>query len=92
MTRILIDVEGIETAGRRLGALARAGRDLRPVFVQIGEYLIRSTRDRFRDQKSPEGVPWAPLSEAYARRKHPNRQRILTRHGDLQSQLSYRAD
>ena len=41
--------------GHRLGALSCSGRNPRPVFVRTGEYLIRSTRDRFRDQQSPQG-------------------------------------
>lgn len=36
---------------------------------QIGEYVLRSTRDRAALQLSPDGVPWSPLSPRYARRK-----------------------
>lgn len=36
---------------------------------QIGEYVLRSTRDRAALQVSPDGMPWAPLTPRYARRK-----------------------
>lgn len=39
------------------------------LLSQIGYYVVRSTRDRAALQISPDGVPWAPLSPRYARRK-----------------------
>jgi len=90
-SRIRIDADGIESVEQRLGALARAGRDLQPLFARIGEYLVASTKQRFRDEKSPDGAPWAPLSRATKARKKKNRDRILTLHGDLGSQIAWRA-
>ena len=47
--------------------------DLRPVMDDIGEYLVKSTKDRFGKGVSPDGVPWAPKSPvtlaAYGARK-----------------------
>lgn len=89
--RIRIDVDGLDGARLGLRRLVSAARDVRPVFVQIGEYLVGATRDRFRDQKDPDGVPWAPLTEATRSRKPRNKDRILTLHGDLGGQISWRA-
>ena len=88
--RIRIDVVGLEDTERRLGRLVAAGRDVRPLFVQIGEYLVGATKDRFRTQKDPDGAPWAPLTEATRSRKKRNKDRILTLHGDLGSGSSPR--
>lgn len=61
-------------AGAAATALAGVGRQLdddgRTLLLQdIGEYLLRSTRDRAAGQVSPDGVPWAALSPRYAARK-----------------------
>ena len=45
--------------------LARASGqldDMTPVMDQIGEYLVMSTKERFKAGVSPEGVKWAPKS------------------------------
>lgn len=91
MARIAVDVVGIDEATRRLGALAAAGRDLTPLMRSIGEYLVRVTRDRFADERAPDGTPWQPLSETTRRRKRRNKDRILTESGALGMQIVYRA-
>lgn len=48
-------------------ALQPAGLSL--LLSDIGEYLLRSTRDRAALQISPDGKPWAALSPSYARWK-----------------------
>ncbi|MYE03151.1 MAG: hypothetical protein F4Y03_18125, partial [Alphaproteobacteria bacterium] len=68
-----LELIGLDAAGRRLGKLADAGRDLTPVFADIGEYLVRTTKDRFRSQTDPSGRPWKPLSESYRKRKKRNK-------------------
>ena len=35
----------------------------------MGEHMINTTRERFRDEKAPDGTPWAPLSETTLKRK-----------------------
>ncbi len=89
--RISIDVVGIDTATKRLGALAAAGQDLTPVMRDIGEYLVRVTKDRFADERGPDGTPWQPLSEATRKRKRRNKSRILTRDGFLGGQIPFQA-
>lgn len=40
---------GIEDVERSLGAHVAAGRNLTSLMADIGEYLVRTTKDRFRD-------------------------------------------
>ncbi len=61
-----IDDRDVQAAFDRL---LKAGESLEPAFRNIGEYLLISHRERFRAQESPEGVPWAPLSDLTLRRK-----------------------
>ena len=78
--------------GATLDRLKEAGADLRPVMEDVGEYLLRTTRERFRDQEDPDGSPWAPLSPGYQARKPRNRNKVLTLNGYLGGGLVYRAD
>lgn len=58
-----------------------------PLWQTIIEYLTRVHRARFKAQVAPDGTPWTPLSPAYQRRKHKNRNRILTFRGYLSGTL-----
>ena len=78
-----VELTGVTEAERRLRALAAAGQDLTPAMRDIGQYLVNVTKQRFADQKDPEGMPWAPLSEHTKARKRRNPNRILTEHGHL---------
>tara|TARA_R110000868_G_scaffold368852_1_gene631989 strand:- start:12221 stop:12790 length:570 start_codon:yes stop_codon:yes gene_type:complete len=35
--------------------------DKRPFYASVGERLLTSTKDRFRQQTAPDGTPWKPL-------------------------------
>ncbi|HET8942292.1 MAG TPA: phage virion morphogenesis protein [Rudaea sp.] len=68
-------------------AVADAGRD-------IGEYMLRSTRERSAREQSPDGVPWVALSPKYAARKQRKRPGVGLLHFDdfmLGARLSYQA-
>jgi phage virion morphogenesis (putative tail completion) protein len=56
MIRIDITTEALQQS---LAHLQRAGRDLRPVFKDIGEELVKSTHRRFEDGIGPDGKKWA---------------------------------
>ena len=86
--RIDIDDQRVNAAMR--GLLA-AGQDLSEPFEVIGAYLERVTDQRFRDQQSPDGTPWAPLSPSYRATKKKNQDLILVLNGYLQSQMFYQA-
>ena len=49
------------------------GEGLRLMLDDIGEYLVRATRERASRQGSPEGVAWAALSPRYQRAKDKKR-------------------
>ncbi len=63
--------------------------DLTPVFRDMGEHLLNSTRARFQSQTDPSGLPWAPLSPTYQARKRKNKGKILTLEGRLRGLLNY---
>ena len=56
MIRIDLNTETLQQA---LVHLQRAGRELRPVFKDIGEELVKSTHRRFEDGIGPDGKKWA---------------------------------
>ena len=74
-----------------LRALETKLGDLRPVFRDIGEALLNSTRERFNTQTAPDGSPWAQLSPDYKQRKKKHSDLILTLNGYLRGTLNYQA-
>lgn len=89
MAGATLEIRIDDTALRSALAQLRATTgDLRPVFRDLGEALLNSTRARFSTQTAPDGSPWAALSPAYARRKKQNRDKILTLRGHLRGTLA----
>ncbi len=76
---------------RGLRALEAKLGDLTPFFLDIGEALLNSTRERFRSQTAPDGSPWAALTDDYRARKKKNASLILTLNGYLRGRLGYQA-
>ncbi|WJG22154.1 phage virion morphogenesis protein [Vibrio furnissii] len=74
---------------QRLNKLLEKGTDLTPAFATIGEDLLISHHQRFLDQISPEGVPWAPLSKTTKALKTKNVDTILVFNDFLRSTLNY---
>ncbi|MGL0943362.1 phage virion morphogenesis protein [Vibrio vulnificus] len=74
-----------------LNQLIKRGSNLMPAMMEIGEELLISHDQRFRDQKSPDGVPWAPLSETTKSLKTKNIDAILVLNGLLSGTLNYQA-
>lgn len=72
MPEIKIEIDDREMRAA-LARLRARGSDLRPVLAQIGEALVDSTRQRFRQGSAPDGTPWAPNSPVtvleYVRRR-----------------------
>lgn len=94
MAGVTIKVEFDDREVRRaLDRLAKAGADLTPAMREIGEVMVSSAKERFADQKSPDGTPWAPLSESTKKRKRKkrNKDKILTLDGFLRGTLAYQA-
>ena len=76
---------------RALRRLIAAGSDMTPAMRDIGEHLLNTTRERFVDQKAPDGKPWATLTPTTRERKRRNKDKILTLEGYLRGNLAYRA-
>ena len=47
--------------------LLQAGRDLTPAMRRIAAALQDSVAEAFNRQVSPDGIPWAPLSDVWQR-------------------------
>jgi len=76
-----------------LGRLRGDDRDL--MLAQMGEYLLRSTRERAAREEDPNGRKWRPLEPAYARWKAKKRPGVPILKFDfhmLGDQLSYQVD
>jgi phage virion morphogenesis protein len=58
-----------------------------PLLAQLGEYTLRTTRDRFKTQTAPDGTAWQALVPWYKKEKSQNKNRVLTLRGFLRGQL-----
>lgn len=88
---VAIDDRALVAALQRLQQ--RVG-DLRPVYRDIGEQIQNQTKQRFRDQVDPDGIPWAdyaPLDDEYQARKEKNADKILVLNGYLANGIHYQA-
>lgn len=65
-TTITVDDAAILAA---LDGLTAATADLAPLWAAIGEVLVSSTKERFREERDPVGNAWAPLNRLYAATK-----------------------
>lgn len=87
---VSVDDKQLRTA---MTALLAKGRDLEPAMRSIGEMMLRSTDQRFRDQRDPEGKAWLPISPAWRDEKKRNKQlqTILQMRGRLRGSIAYHA-
>lgn len=90
--RILLDVRwgGTREALQRLTAFGDAGLEL--ALADMGEYLMRSIRERAAREVDPQGVPWTPLSPRYKRfkdAKRPGKKKLTFDNHMLFDQFSY---
>lgn len=53
---------GFVTTALRLAQAKIA--DMKPVYDDIGEYMIKATKDRFKAGIDPDGTPWVPKKPA----------------------------
>lgn len=51
-------------AADELEALLRRIGDRRPFFKSVQDRLLKNAQEAFRDERSPEGTPWAALKAA----------------------------
>lgn len=60
----------------RLKELAERGVRLRPLMLEIGYELVRSTLQRFEDEVDPDGNPWVDLRPATLARKRGSKKLV----------------
>ncbi|EOD9051290.1 phage virion morphogenesis protein [Klebsiella quasipneumoniae] len=63
-----------------------------PLLRSMGERLLEFHQQRFKEQKSPAGVPWKELSSRYRIRKRKNQDKVLTRDGYLRNTLRWQVN
>ena len=82
---ITIDVSQLEALGARV-----ANGDWTPALSTAGKHLEDAARARFDRgaQTSPDGVPRAPWSEAYAKRRGSHHE-LLVGQGDLRRSITH---
>ncbi len=84
MAKIKIDIDD-HAVRQALTGLEDRADDLRPAFQEIGETLLLSTEDRFRDEVDPDGQPWVDvLPRTRARKRNP---KILTEDAHLRGRM-----
>lgn len=78
---------------RALRGLEQRASNFRPALESIGQYLLLRTRERFDQERGPDGRPWQPLSPRTVQRKARSRtalRGILKQSGKLRDTISYR--
>ncbi len=88
-TSISIDTRALDGLKTSLRLMATGVRDTRTLMPRLGEYLQRSTQERFRTQTDPDGGAWAALQPRTRERKRHNRDKILTQRGYLRRGITY---
>lgn len=83
-----IDLNGQESIASALQQLAARTSNLKPALSEVGEYLLDIHEQRFIDQTTPDGDPWAALQPQTVKRK-TRKDRILRESGILADTLSY---
>ena len=68
----MLDFEIDLSTIRAIGDVADRLRDFGPALAETGAYLERTTKQRFLDEKDPDGKPWAPLKPSTLRQKKTN--------------------
>lgn len=79
----------VDDAQARAFLQRQANADMADLLPRLGEYLQRSTQGRFKTQTAPDGTPWAPLQQRYARRKKYSKDKVLTLRGYLRGNIHY---
>ncbi|MBJ2150613.1 phage virion morphogenesis protein [Paracoccus sp. IB05] len=93
MYTVEINTEAVSAALERL---ARGLDDTTPAMQEIGEYLVKSTKDRFPTGKAPDGSAWAAKSQTtiaryLARGDKVDNRPLFGPSGQLSSAIHYRA-
>ena len=89
MIKIEIDIDTLSIT-HALQRLQTAGANPRPVLQEIGEYLVVSTKERFKSKKAPDGSTWADNSPATQAQKKGRSDPLVGESKSLSRQIHYR--
>ncbi|MDX1536392.1 phage virion morphogenesis protein [Arsukibacterium sp.] len=89
-SNISIDAGDANPIADVLDQIVQQGRNLKPAFSQVGEYLVESTQDRFQLELAPDGSLWDPLAPETIKRKNGDT-RILRQSSTLVDTILYDA-
>lgn len=87
---ITVDLNNAEL-DRVLRHLERAAVQLGPVFDDIGQHLVNTTRRRFEDGKAPDGSTWTKNSAVTLARKK-GKKPLVGESGGLSTEIQSQAD
>lgn len=85
--RVRVVDDEVKAALREVLMALPLGGDGRPLFTMIGRHVKTDVQLRFREQKSPDGVPWIP-----SQRVIEEGGQTLRLTGRLRNSISYLAD
>jgi len=88
-TNLSIEIDD-KAALAMLVQLGQAGTG--DLMSRVGEYLERTTKDRFATQTAPDGTPWQALEERYRKRKKYNADKVLTLNTYLGKGIRYQVE
>lgn len=84
---IRLDISAEQQLKDAAAQLKALSGDLRPLQADIGEYLLKTHRERYRDEVAPDGSAWDDLKESTLARKSDNR--ILQDRGTMRDTYAY---
>lgn len=94
--KVEIEVDNAAALAALQGAQnALRGAGLHATLEDIGEYMLRATRESAAEEVSPDGLAWPALSPRYARRKaklRPGLPMLKFDNHMLGDRLSYQVD
>lgn len=85
--RFALDTSALKPLEARVRIMA--SMDTSALMPRLGEYLLRSTQDRFKTQTAPDGTTWEALAPRTAKRKKYNPDKVLTERGFLRKGIAW---
>lgn len=70
---IRLDIGQVAQAQQAIERYERLVAEPGVLLDTIGQHLVNTTEERFDRREAPDGTPWEPVSDEYAKRKLANR-------------------
>ena len=85
--RFILDTSTLKPLEARVRVMA--SMDTSALMPRLGEYLLRSTQNRFKSQTAPDGTAWEALAPRTAKRKKYNPDKVLIERGFLRKGMAW---